>query len=466
MQSIACFLKRRSAIVLGAAGLFMFLLPSIISSVQAQTPFPEQRMSVTEAVRTALTDNHEIKAKLSVTRAQEKEIDIARSHLLPKLYVEERYLRTTNPGYAFMSKLNQERIGVQDFSPDQLNHPDAINDFQSSLTLEQPLFVKKAYLGMDMSKTEARAMKEEFIRKREDVAFQVVRSCLVILSLREYARAVEQGVEEAREQKRVADSRYKNELGQYADTLRASTAFMEARQKKNIADKNLSLAKRGLGLLLARTESIDIEDSPIDFPIHEFGVYLTSADSRSDLRAARLRSENARQNIRIAEAGYFPYVGVGGTYQMNDHNMPFGSEGTSWQVLAFLRWDLFDGTKREYERSKAKHLAAHAEEQTVALKKGVSYRIYEAYLNVEEARQNIELALESLKTAEEGTRLLNIRYANGLSPLAELLNAQSSLEQARVGLVERKNAYRTARATLSFESGMILKDLNVDHETP
>ena len=150
-------------------------------------------MTVIEAVQTALVENHEIRALQSATQAQEKDIGIARSYLLPRISFEERYLRTTNPGYAFMSRLNQERIGEQDFNPDLLNHPEAINDFQSSLTLEQPLFVKKAYIGLGMSKTEARAKGEELIRKREDIAFQVVKACLMLVSAKEYARAVESG---------------------------------------------------------------------------------------------------------------------------------------------------------------------------------------------------------------------------------------------------------------------------------
>lgn len=461
MQSQVCFLSRpKITTVVLFMELFFFML--LIPSVWAQSQSEERRMTVIEAVRAALVDNHEVRALQSATQAQEKDVGIARSYLLPKIFLEERYLRTTNPGYAFMSKLNQARIEPQDFNPDSLNHPDAINDFQSSVTLEQPLFVKKAFIGLDMSKTEARAKGEELIRKREDIAFQVVKACLMLVSAKEYVRAVDLGVEDAREHKRVADLRYKNGLGQYADSLRAATAFMEARQKKNIADKYVSLAKRGLGLLLATTESVDVDDPGIDLTLNDLSTYVKAAESRSDLRAAQLRHENAEQNIKMAEAGYFPNIGVGGTYQFNDHNQPFGSEGKSWQVMAFLRWDLFDGTKREYERAKAKHLAAQAQEQVSAMKKGVSYRIYEAYMNVEETRKNIELTLDALKTAEEGTRLLKVRYENGFSSLADLLNAQSSLEQARAGLVERANAYKVALATLSFESGTILKDLNID----
>ncbi|PKN18877.1 MAG: hypothetical protein CVU71_08770 [Deltaproteobacteria bacterium HGW-Deltaproteobacteria-6] len=451
--------KRAASLLI--TGLFLYFV-LLIPSVLAQGQTEERRMTVVEAVKTALQDNHEIKVLQSAAHARESDIGIARSYLLPRISFEERYLRTTNPSYAFMSRLNQERIEQQDFNPELLNHPDAINDFQSSLTVEQPLFVKKAYVGMDMSRTEARAKEKELLRKREEIAFHVVKACLMLGSSKEYARAVELGVKDARENKRVADLRYQNGLVQYADSLRASTALMDARQKMNVVDKNVSLAKRGLGLLLATTESIDVVDSAANLPLNILSVYVKAAESRSDLQAMQLRHENAEQNIRMAEAAYFPNIGVGGTYQLNDHRQPFGSDGKSWQMTAFLRWDLFDGTKREYERTKAKHLAAVVREQVSAMKKGVSYRIYEAYMNVEEARKNTALALESLKTAEEGARLLKVRYENGFSSLAELLNAQESLEQARAGLVERENNYKMAVATLSFESGTILKDLNLE----
>jgi len=422
----------------------------------------ERRLTLSEAVRTALTDSHEVKAQMNSTLARQKDIGIARSYLLPKVTFEERYLRTTNPGWAFMSRLNQARIEQKDFNPDLLNQPDPINDYQSSLMIEQPLFVRKAFIGLDMSRTETEASEAELKRKREEVVYLVVKAGLAVGSAKAYARAVGEGVEDAREHQRVAELRYKNGLNQYSDTLRTATAFTEARQRKNMADKNVSLAKRGLGLLLATEDPIDIVDGRIDLPFHDISYYSKEAERRSDLKAAELRGENARKNIKLAEASYFPYLGIGGSYQFNDHNQPFGSEGRNWQVMTYLRWDLFDGTKREYERVKAKHLASQAEEYVSALRKGVSYRIYEAYLNCEEARKNIELAREALQTAEEGRRLLKLRYENGLSPLADLLNAQSSLEQARAGLVERDNAYRVALATLSFESGTILADLNIE----
>ena len=44
------------------------------------------------------------------------------------------------------------------------------------------------------------------------------------------------------------------------------------------------------------------------------------------------------------------------------------------------------------------------------------------------------------------------------------MSVQSALEQARAGVVEKNNAYKTALAALSFESGILLQELNIDEQ--
>lgn len=448
----------RWSLLLAAALQTSLFLPK---AALAQNPDVLRSMSAIEAVHFALAHNPEIRAQANAALAQNEDVGVARSYLLPRFSIEERYSLTTNPGYAFFSKLNQERITAQDFDPDTLNHPDRINDFQTAFTVEQPIFVKKSWLGLDMSKREHQARQQELKRKREEIAYQVLKACDRITSTREYARAASQGVEEAQENARVAMLRYDSGLGAYADTLRAHTALSQARQRLNVADKNSRLAQQYLGLLLAMAERVDVSDAALTLPLHALSFYRQSASARSDLGAASLRTENAQANIRLAEAGYWPYLGVGGTYQFNDHDQPFGAEGQSWQVAAFLRWELFDGAQRVSERAKARYLSEQARESLRALQQDIDYRIIEAYANVQEAQANHALAKQALDTAAEGTRLVRLRYANGLVSLAELLSAQAALEEARAGLIDSENAARTAQVILSYESGTLLSDLNI-----
>ena len=113
--------------------LVIFLLSFLAVMMLKGASAAGERLTLDEAVRTALKNNHELQAQRNAHAAKGAEVGIARSSLLPRISLEERYLRTANPAYAFMTKLNQQRIEFADFAPDTLNHPAAINDFQTAI---------------------------------------------------------------------------------------------------------------------------------------------------------------------------------------------------------------------------------------------------------------------------------------------------------------------------------------------
>jgi outer membrane protein TolC len=129
--------------------------------------------------------------------------------------------------------------------------------------------------------------------------------------------------------------------------------------------------------------------------------------------------------------------------------------------MGVLRWDLFDGASREYERTKARYKQAETEEQLKGLKEMALFRIEEAYLTALEAQKNIELSKAALAAAEEGRKLVASRFENSLSPMVDLLDVQLSVDLARAGLVARENAYRLALIRLAYESGTIMADLGL-----
>ena len=445
------------------ATVFVIFLLFFLAAMMAEAGNASgERLTLDEAVKTALKNNHELQAQRNAHAAKGADIGVARSALLPRISLEERYLRTAGPAYAFMTKLNQERIEFADFAPDTLNHPAAINDYQTAVTFEQPLYVKKAGIGLEMSKMEVSASEEALHRKKEEVAFKTVQYYLMVSTTGAYVQVAEKSLADAQEHRRLIDVRYAVGLGLYSDTLRAATAVAEARQRLVSAEKNFSVAKRALGLMIGSAEAVEVAAETPALLIRDIESLRTRSLTRRDVRSLELRTENAKNNIRLAEAGYYPLLGVGGTYQWNDHNHPMGGEGDGWQVMAFLRWELFDGAKTRHEKIKAGYQASEAEEHLKGMKKMVSFQVDEAWLTLEEAKKNQELAQEELKTAEEGRRLVKVRYDGALSPMVDLLDAQVSFDRARANRVAKENEYKLAIAALSFAGGTILQDLQVE----
>ncbi|HTZ18889.1 MAG TPA: TolC family protein [Dissulfurispiraceae bacterium] len=422
----------------------------------------EKVISLKEAVVTALKENHELLASGFELDSAGEDVGIARSALLPHLSFEERFMRTNNPPSVFSAKLNQQRFAQHDFSIDLLNGPQAINDYQTSVALEQVLFSGRAIVGLDMTRLQREARAEELARKKQEIAYRVVAAFLSVQTARQYVTAAERGVEDATEHRRVAQLRYDSGLGLYSDVLRAATALAEAEQRLVSSQAGLNLSKRSLGLLLGQAGPLDASADTPEFSQRGIDVYAGMASSRGDVKAAELYLDNARNGIKLADAGYLPTLGMGGSYQMNDHRRPLGSEGESWTVQAFLRWEIFDGLKREHERAKAKYRVSQAQEQLAAIKTAVSFKVYEAYLGVEEAAKNAELSGAALKAAEEGKRLVEMRYRNSLAPLVDLMDAQSNLDRARAAFIARTNDSRLARANLSYQGGALIDDLAIE----
>lgn len=422
----------------------------------------ERKVTLTEAVKIALDENYELRAAKNALFAQKEGIGIARSAFLPKLTFEERATRTNNPPLSFMMKLNEQRFSQNDFIVDELSNPQPVNDYQTTFFIEQTVFSMKSFVEFSIAKNEYAAKNADYQRTKEDTVFKVVQAYLRTHTAREFLAVAQKGIEDAREHLRVAEARYRNDLGLYSDSLRARTALAEAEQILVSSEKEYDVAKKWLGLMLASSAPVDIINEDISLSVKDLDYYKNVSLARKDLEAMKTRYETARKNIKAAESAYFPYIGVGGSYQMNDHRKLFGTEGDSWQVSAFLRLELFDGTNREYQRSKARYQAAEVKEHVNSLREFISFKVHEAYLSVEEAKKNIDLAHAALKSAEEGKRVVVSRYENSLSPIVDLLDVQLNLNRARATAVARENAYKLAVINLGYESGTIMKDLNIE----
>ncbi len=422
----------------------------------------ERKLTLIEAIRIALDENHDLQAAKNALFVHREGVGIARSAFLPKLTFEEKATRTNNPPLSFMMKLNQQRFSQNDFIIDALNNPQPVNDYQTGFFVEQPVFSMKSFVELSIAKNEYAAKSGDYQRTKEEIVFKVVQAYLRAHTAREYLAVAQKGVEDAREHLRIAEARYNNDLGLYSDCLRARTALAEAEQILTSSEKEYSVAKKWLGLLLASPESIDIVDENLSLTVKDLDYYKDISLTRKDLTAMKIRYETARKNITAAESAYLPYIGVGGSYQMNDHRNLFGTEGDSWQVSAFLRWELFDGANREFQRSKAQYQASEVKEHINSLREFISFKVHEAYLAVEEAGKNVDLAHAALKSAEEGKRLVMSRYENSLSPIVDLLDVQLNLNHARTAAVAQENAYRLAVISLEYESGTIMKDLNIE----
>ena len=134
-------------------------------------------MTVTDAIRKAWVDQAGLKAGQAMVDSRKAEAEGYRDLRLPTLTLQAQGVRTNEPMMAFGIKLNQARIGMADFNPLVLNHPDAIGAYGGSAVLQQPLYTggritaaRKA--GDFMAQAEAASQE----RRKQETALAVVQA--------------------------------------------------------------------------------------------------------------------------------------------------------------------------------------------------------------------------------------------------------------------------------------------------
>ncbi len=433
-----------------AIALFvLFVLPA---TVFAET------VTLRQAIEEALKNNPLLQASKWQVVASEQKAKETTFQYLPKLSFEERYLRTDNPTYAFMAKLNQQRFTLQDFQIQRLNSPDAQDDFQTSISIQQPLFVPRLIYGIKATRRAAEAAQIEHHRRKEQIVKETIKAYLRVQTAKAYLRAAQKGLEDAKENLRIATLVYEKGLGLLSDKLRASAAVKDAERRVNLAEKNLALAKRALALMMGRKEPVDADDKKIEFQVMDIEYYENLYLNRADLRALRKKAEAAEAALKMQKATFWPELGVGATYQWNDHETPFGSEGDSYMIMAFLRWNIFDPTiwpRKNKAEAELNSVRKAIEGQTLKAR----FELQRAYLNVKEKEKALELSKAELASAEEALRLVRLRYKNSLSPLVDLLNAEVATEAARARVVQAESEYHEAVVELYYQAGILLKEL-------
>ena len=96
-------------------------------------------LTLTEAISRARARNPDAGSAAAEREAAQR-VTQARAAYWPKVDVTESWQRGNQPVFVFSSLLAQRQFTSADFALGALNHPDALSNFRSAITVEQSLF--------------------------------------------------------------------------------------------------------------------------------------------------------------------------------------------------------------------------------------------------------------------------------------------------------------------------------------
>jgi outer membrane protein TolC len=179
-----------------------------------------------------------------------------------------------------------------------------------------------------------------------------------------------------------------------------------------------------------------------------------AASKRPDLLSLGLNRAGAEKSVAMARADYLPSVSVMGQADWNSDRFA-GDDAQSWAVMAVLQWNLFDGL---VTRSNVKEaLAAQSrmisiEEQT---RSSVELQVRQAYYNMTASLDRIAASTSSVQEAEEGLRIVQMRYESGMTSFVDVLGAENALIRARTNALQALYDNNIAEAELKLAVGTL-----------
>lgn len=422
--------------------------------------FAQGPLTLQDAVRLALDKHPSIEAARSEVKAAEIRIGEARAGYLPKLNYSESLTRSDNPVFVFGSLLTQHQFSASNFELGPLNRPDAINDFQSQVTVDQVIYdagqtslaVKAAGLNRSLSAEDER-------RSRMDAIANVVRAYHGAVLAAEGVKVAKEAVRSAESDLNRAETVRAAGMSTDADVLsiRVHSAAMREQEIRRKADLEVASAalNEALGLPLSEPHDLTTPLTAASLDPQPLEQYEKDAGlSRPELRATRLAANLAETQRGEARSSLLPQVVFHAGFETDSQTFATRG-GANWLASASLHWNLFNGgaDKARMAEAAASLERAHAIENQASAQ--VHLEIRRAYADLSAANQRIAVAQAAVSMAEESLRITKNRFDAGLANVTDLLRTETALLEARNRRLAAVYDQRIAAVSLVLATGKL-----------
>lgn len=421
------------------------------------TPGRGESVGVEQVLKEAVAQRPFLLAARQEAQAAAAAVREARGGYFPRLAFSETLSWTDEPAGSLFIDLNQEDLVVSQ-DAGTYNFPPSRRDFETSISLEQPLFNPDISYGYRRAGEAARTADAEAEWSMQQAAFAAFRAYLDLQQAHAALVSARSSEGETAEAQRLSDEHYRAGTGLKADLLRARVASAEARQRVRRAENDLELARRSLALSMGREgEAVDIAAPLTPALFTEAGEQPLLR--REDLAALGHRSREAELAAAQSRARYLPRANLGASYSLHDSGVPFGTDAGSWKIGARLTWELFDGGSRRHAVARADALGRAVRQQWLEATRQARFKIEEARLRAEESRLNLEAARQAVAEGEESRSQIEQRYQAGLADLTSLLAAQAALDRSRFELTAATTDLILSLGRIRYEQGIFVETL-------
>jgi outer membrane protein TolC len=247
------------------------------------------------------------------------------------------------------------------------------------------------------------------------------------------------------------------------DATRTEVQLHTEEYNLTTARKNFAVAKLALGraIGLPLGQEFELADTlPYSdiTPMSVDDALQIAFKARSDFRSALDSQKSAAQTLSAAKGERYPTVAVNGSY--GDIGPTFGNSHGDFTFQAGIRVPLFTGGRIEGDVTQAEAELRQRKAEAENIRGQIDQDIRTAVLNLNAAREQVEVAKQNVELANESLARSKDRFTSGVTDSVEVVQAEQALASANDQYITSLYNHNFAKLSLARALGVARSSYN------
>lgn len=403
-------------------------------------------LTLGKAVELAVSNHPSLRVASGTQAVNEALVGQAQSGLYPQVQAQGGYqLSTANATRNFTgSSLPRNTSGA------------TFPFFQNGVTLNQLLYdFGKIKSQVNQAQFNLQAANSDAETTLQTVIVNVQQAYFGLQQAQRLVKVSEEAITQFTKHLDLAKGRFKAGVAPKIDVTTAEVDLSNAQLNLITARNNARVARvtlnNAMGIkapdgyrvedpTLARHEQISLDEAV------EVAMRL-----RPEMVSQQALEQAAESAIKTAQSDFFPTVTGAANYSYSGTESPLVY---NWNVAGTVNIPIFSGflTKQQVAQARANLLKTKANGEV--LRQNILLEVNQALLNLEGARERLQVTAVTMTQAKERLALVEGRYRAGLSNAIEVTDAEVALVNAQVNDVVAMSNYQAAKAQLDRATGI------------
>jgi outer membrane protein len=321
--------------------------------------------------------------------------------------------------------------------------------WDTGVSFKLPLFRGgRLYRAVNVAEIKRALAQDTYRMNKQELVYNLTSVYYKIVQLEQLLLASDQAVRQLESHKKNVELYLKTGTVAKLDLLKTDVELSHSMENRLLVKNNLAgayeLLKSLMGMDNMDTEVSVVPEHTMDgsYPVLE-GSMRKAFLQRPDYQAIAKKRLIYEERVKIAEGKRFPDIYAAGEYVAKAGNDTAFRE--NWYYGLRFTIPIFDGGLIRAEINKEKVAMEKVREEERALKLLINREVKDTYLNIDNARERIEVTRKAIDSAQENVRIELLKYDTGAGKSTDVIDAQIDLLRAEMdhyqALFDRETAF-------------------------